>query len=208
MKQAIYCLILLMNGWSFLYAQDNVWHRISTSVELEPFTTGYMNATGDTVIPVGKYVYCNSETFDKIAFVTLKDPHSHGAMVHGNVAINREGKVLFEVVFSDTKPDAVCDGLFRIKKNEKIGFANMQGEIIIKPQYDEASPFFDGYAAVCFGGKLDNEYEMSKRIGGKWGFINKSGTLIVKPIYDEVRNIKAGEAKVKKDGEWTVIKIN
>jgi hypothetical protein len=166
-----------------------------------------VNASGDTIIPIGKYVYCYSETFDKIAFVTLKDPHGDIAMAHGNVAINREGKVLFEVLISDTKPDEVSEGLFRIKKNGKIGFANMQGEIVIKSQFDVAMPFNNGYSAVCIGGKNIVEDEHSINVGGKWGYINKSGKLVVPPIYDRVRSVKEGKAEVKKDGEWKIIDL-
>lgn len=186
-------------GWSCVNAQNNVLRRVSSSIELEPFTTGYVSASGDTVIPIGKYMYCHSKTFDKIAFVTLLDRRG--------VAIDRKGKVLFEVVISDTKPDEVSEGLFRIKKNEKIGFANMQGEIVIKPQFDSASPFINGYSAVCFGGQLILEHEMHFRKGGKWGFINKSGKLVIQPIYDRAYSVKDGKALVERNNERFLIDI-
>ena len=187
-------------GWSFTNAQDNVLRLVSSSIELEPFTSGYVNASGDTVIPIGKYTYCFTEKFDKIAIVSLKK-HS------GFYAIDRNEKVLFEVLGIDNGPDYVKDGLFRIKENEKIGFANMNGEIVIKPQFDLALPFFDGYAAVCVGGQLILEHEMRFREGGKWGFIDKSGRLVVPLIYDRAYSVKDGKALVEKNKEKIQIDI-
>ena len=53
---------------------------------------------------------------------------------------------------------------------EKTGYINAQGEVVIKPQFDEVDFFLDGIAAV----KLD----------GKWGFINRKGEMLVKPQFD------------------------
>jgi hypothetical protein len=200
MKKVIYYLIIMTFGWPYASAQDNVLRRVSSSIELEPFTTGYVNALGDTVIPIGKYLYCHSEIFDKIAFVTF-------ANRQGDYVIDRKENVLFEVVVSDTKPDKVSEGLFRIKKNEKIGFANMQGEIVIEPQFDSASPFINGYAAVCVGGQLILEHEIYFIKGGKWGFINKSGKLVVPLIYDRAWSVENGKALVEKNKERISIDI-
>lgn len=188
----------MMIGLFCANAQNKVLFRISSSIELEPYTTGYVNVAGDTVIPIGKYVYCYSKTFDKIAIVTIDN---------GAVAIDRKENVLFEVVISDTKPDEVSEGLFRIKKNEKIGFANMQGETVIKPQFDIAMPFSNGYSAICIGGKSQIEDEHSINVGGKWGYINKSGKLVVQPIYDRAWSVKDGKAFVEKNKEKFQIDI-
>lgn len=155
-------------GWSFTNAQDNVLRLVSSSIELEPFTSGYVNASGDTVIPIGKYTYCFTEKFDKIAIVSLKK-HS------GFYAIDRNEKVLFEVLRIDNGPDYVKDGLFRIKKNEKIGFANQNGKIIIPPQFDCAYPFENGRAKVSMNCRTVNEGEHSRWISNDWYFIDKSG---------------------------------
>jgi hypothetical protein len=191
-------MIIMVFGLSWANGQNNALRMVSYSIELEPYTTGYVNSAGDTVIPIGKYVYCYSKTFDKIAFVTID---------HGAVAIDRKENVLFEVVISDAKPDEVSEGLFRIKKNEKIGFANMDGEIAIKPQFDIAMPFCNGYSAVCIGGKSIIEDEHSINVGGKWGYINKSGKLVIQPIYDRAWSVKDGKAFVEKNKEKFQIDI-
>jgi hypothetical protein len=81
-----------------------------------------------------------TDTFKKIAIV--KKPKL------GFVAINRREKVLFEVFTFDNGPDYLSDGLFRIKKNGKIGYADSDFSIKIQPQYGCAFPFENGVAEV------------------------------------------------------------
>ena len=96
---------------------------ISMTKEIAPYTTGYINSKGDTIIPIGKYVYCYTEVFDKIAIVLPKGAKDF-------IAIDRNEKELFKVLVMDNGPDIVREGMFRIKLKDKIGFANMEGNII------------------------------------------------------------------------------
>ena len=58
------------------------------------------------------------------------------------------------------------DGWFAFQdKNGKWGFADMEGEVVIEPQYESAKSFSHGVAAVC--------------IGGKWGYINRKAQMVV-----------------------------
>jgi hypothetical protein len=169
---------------------------------MEPYSTGYVSSSGDTIIPIGKYIYCFTETFDKIAIVV---PKNH----KGYYAIDRKERLLFEVLGMDNGPDYVENGLFRIKLEGKIGYANLQGSIVIKPQFDFALPFQNGYAVICYGGedKLLNEY--IQHTGGKWGIININGEFVLNPIYDEIKTIAVKDSiKVRKDMLWSTIKLN
>ena len=50
------------------------------------------------------------------------------------VAIDRQQKVLYNVFPFDNGPDYASDGLFRILKNNKIGYADeLTGKVIINP---------------------------------------------------------------------------
>lgn len=143
----------------------------------------YVNSKNEVFISTGdKYVWFFGKTFDKIAFAQIKGK--------GLYAINREEKPLFEVLIIDNGPDYVKEGLFRIIDNNKMGFANMDGEIIIKPQFDFVGPFQkNGYATFNIGGNYvvhDSINYYRSWEGGKWGLINKNGDVIVKPIYDAV----------------------
>ena len=62
------------------------------------------------------------------------------------------------------------EGIFAFKENEKWGFVNSEGKIIIKPEYDEALSFSNGLAAVC-----KNE---------KWGFITEENKLVIDYTFD------------------------
>lgn len=133
-------------------------------------TYGYVDAKGDTVIPMGKYKICFTEKFDRTAFV-VKDKE-------GIVGIDRKERVLFHVFVFDNGPDEVHDGLFRIVENGKIGYANMKGEIVIKPQYDGAFQFENGKAKVGIGCKTQSYGEHSGWIGGRWSTIDKKGNVV------------------------------
>jgi hypothetical protein len=128
---------------------------------------GYLNQKGDTIIPFGKYSICFTTKFDKFAIVGLPNK--------GFIGIDRNEKILFNIFVIDNGPDYLSDGLFRIIKNGKIGYADKNGNIIISPRYDCAYPFAKGRAAVGTGCKIKNEDEHSLWIGGKWHVINKKG---------------------------------
>lgn len=57
-------------------------------------------------------------------------------------------------------------------ENEKFGYINQEGQLLISCQYEDASPFYDGLAIV------------SKQ--GKYGLINKRNEPVVDLVYDEI----------------------
>lgn len=181
-------------------AQNKILKRISTSDELTPYSSGYIDSKGDTIIPIGKYVYCFTENFDKIAIVILRNSKNY-------VAINRKENVLFEVLSMDNGPDYVQEGLLRIRKNDKTGYANMDGKIVIQPLYDLALPFKNESAIVAIGGRYVQSGEYQNLEGGKWGLIDKKGKYILQPIYDRIfRTQKPNKFKVIENGEEKILK--
>ena len=60
-------------------------------------------------------------------------------------------------------------GLTPIELDNKWGFVNKTGEIVIQPQFDSAKNFTQGLAAI--------------ELNGKWGFIDKAGKSL---IYDNI----------------------
>jgi hypothetical protein len=114
--------------------------------------SGYINTKGDTVIPIGKYHYCYTDTLREFAIVTQKKGKTIG--------IDRNERELFEVFWFDNGPDPVAEGLFRIIQEGKIGYANERGEIVIAPRYTCAFPFENGRAKVAYQCEtvLDGEY--------------------------------------------------
>ncbi len=76
-------------------------------------------------------------------------------------------------------------------ENDKWGYKNKKGEIVIEPQFDYADDFSEGLAAI--------------KIGGKWGYINKEGKYVINPEFDKVDYFSEGLAAVKIRGKWGYI---
>lgn len=133
------CLVILLTAFSCNKSKSDYLFK----VDKDPGrmgTAGYVTIDGDTVIPIGKYFICFSDTLKDIAIVMTYE--------HKPLAIDRNGKELFEVFWFDNGPDDVSDGLFRIVKDGKIGYADEAGKIVINPQYDCAESFYNGVARV------------------------------------------------------------
>ena len=133
---------------------------------------GYLNQKGDTIIPLGKYSFCFTTKFDKFAIV-----RSQGK---GFIGIDRNERILFNIFVFDNGPDYLSNGLFRIVKNGKIGYADRTGHVVISPQFDCAYPFKYGRAKVGYGCKTKTDGEHSWWTGGQWRTINKKGNIIKK----------------------------
>lgn len=133
---------------------------------------GYKNLKGDTVIQLGKYAICYTDTFRTYAIV-LK---SHS----GFVAIDRQQNILYKIFPFDNAPDYTSEGLFRILKDNKIGYADsITGKVIIKPQFDCAFPFENGMAQVSVDCKTQLDGEHKSWISNKWFYIDKTGKKIL-----------------------------
>jgi hypothetical protein len=75
--------------------------------------------------------------------------------------------------------------------NDKYGFIDTLGNWVIKPKYDDALNFSEGFASVC---KNDSCF-----------YINKEGSKTSDYVYEETENYKDGIAIVKKDNVYYLI---
>lgn len=104
------------------------------------------------------------------------------------VIINSQGQEMYQIYWFDNGPDYVREGLYRIRQNDKIGYASgLTGEVIIEAQYDCAYPFQDGRAEVGFECKVVQDGEYSFWVDGKWQWIDNplSENKIGNGTYDE-----------------------
>lgn len=127
----------------------------------------YVNEKGDTMIPAGKYNHIFTDTFTKMAIVMTNENRCIG--------IDKNEKELFEVFWFDNGPDYVQDGLFRIKKGDKIGYANEAGEIVIEPKYKCTTSFENGQAHVAYECDLVKEDEYTVIENAKWLYVDTKG---------------------------------
>ena len=74
-------------------------------------------------------------------------------------------------------------GRWQFSENDKMGFLDDSGKVVINPTFDAAGTFTDGLAAV--------------RVGERWGYINPKGDLVVNPQFDGAGEFAEGLAPVK-----------
>lgn len=83
------------------------------------------------------------------------------------------------------------DFLYPVFVNNKYGYINNLGKLIIKPQFDAADDFTDDLAKI--------------KISDKYGFIDKTGKIIIKPELEDVNHFSEGLAVVKILGKYGFI---
>jgi len=135
--------------------------------------SGYLKYNGDTVIPVGKYSMIFTDTFRTYAFVYDKVA-TKGKMV----AINRNDEIIFDAYLFDNGPDYTAEGLFRIIRNGKIGYADENGEVVISAKYGCAFPFENGKAKVAVNCKNTSDGEHTSAESDEWIYIDRDGKTI------------------------------
>ena len=142
MRHSIIVILLILVSCNILKEKHDEQVLIAHG-DWEYFEIGmpccYLNTSGDTIIPFGRYKYVWSDTIRNMGIVLDKS---------GYIGIDNKGKKLFGIVTFDNGPDYIKEGLFRITDNEKIGFADTLGNVVITAQYQNAMPFENGLALV------------------------------------------------------------
>ena len=166
-KTALSSLIILLSFFQMnAQKNDTLLYRFCN----DNYECGYLNTNGDTIIPVGKYGICFTDTIKKVGIV-LKDSI-------GFIAIDARDNMLFMVFSFDNGPDFPSEGLFRIVNNEGlIGYATTDGQIVIAPQYKCAYPFVKNKAKVSCDCKVINEDEYQIWYSDSWFYIHKDGSI-------------------------------
>lgn len=180
------------------------WHNLSGSAKdpgilfvfEENGAFGFNDKDGKRVI-AAKYSHTFTDTFDhKIAFVVDSE---------GPVVIDKNGKKVLSPYIYENGPDYIVEGLFRFVKNNKIGFADEDGSIIIAARYEFVTEFKEGLACFGDGFTLQQQGEIALMKGGRWGFINSKGDIVIAQKYDEMAYFEDGTASVKENGKHLVI---
>lgn len=122
------------------------------------------------------------------------------------------------------------EGLAAVNKNDKYGFIDTKGKVVIEPQYEWASSFSDGLAIVSaegLYGAIDKqgktvipfEYEAladfqegfataarppkdPEDYESKYGLINKQNEIVIPFMYESMGNLSESLIAVNKDGKW------
>jgi hypothetical protein len=129
----------------------------------------YVAASGDTVIPFGRYPMVATERFDRLALVVKPGV--------GWVGINRQERVLFKAYLFDNGPDYPAEGLLRVVNDAGlIGYADTAtGRVVLPPRYEAAFPFDSGRARVGSRCRSETDGEHSWWNCAEWHAIDHQG---------------------------------
>ena len=100
--------------------------------------------------------------------------------------INYHGKFVIKPIYDYIKP--FSDGLSQVKLNNKYGFVDKSGKIVIPIKFSSTHDFYEGLA-----GTYSEKYQ-------KWGYINKSGVFTIFPRFESVDDFYSGKAWVLLNG--------
>ncbi len=162
-----------MMGWrtkeGAYSASPFILHPDGTKYE---FPTGTKNAAG-----MSYDVFAASSFVEGYALVRRGN-----MMSSTQIFIDKNGKEVFPALKSSMRGTMGDMTVYPVREGRRVyynaelkkyGYADAQGNIVIKPTFDKAHSFSDGMAAVMIN---ENYTE-------KWGFIDKTGKLVIPATY-------------------------
>ena len=132
--------------------------------------TGYRDAQGKVSIPA-RFAVGGAFSALGVAPVVLAPRFGY---------IDCKGR-FFETLSFDNGPDDFRDGLVRVRKKGRIGYANLAGQIVIPPRFEDADRFCRGVARV--GEQCRTHQEGEHRVVACRGtrYIDTRGRFVPEP---------------------------
>lgn len=94
------------------------------------------------------------------------------------VILDSQKTIFYDVFIYDNGPDYPSEGLIRVVKNGKIGYADAKTyTLVIAPQFDCAYPFENGKAKVSRQCQTVKDGEHSIWKSDRWEFVDKKGQI-------------------------------
>lgn len=145
-------------------------------------------------ILIGKHKVTVSKSGYESFTTTVNVTEGETAILSGSLS----ERVLFpprEITKKYQRIVSASEGLCYVMLDDKYGFINLAGDVVIPLKYDDARSFSEGVAAV--------------KLNGKWGYINKSDEVVIPFTYDSTLSFNEGLAWVRLNGKYGFInKLN
>lgn len=195
---------LELEGYKYIYPFSDGRAMVCTEFETDtPFNLecGYLDTSGSFVIPLSERGYLGSgserENFSQ-GLAVARGGTTMSGMQFGDRYIRTDGSSAFGGTrFFFASP--FSEGLAAVQFSQNDGFPSgeaglwgyidLNGQVVIPPQYSEAHSFSDGMAVVT-----------SPASRGLHGYIDRSGMLLVPYQFREANVFSESLAAVKKDG--------
>jgi hypothetical protein len=128
---------------------------------------GFINAAGEIIIEPR---FNDATSFSEgLARVRAEFIKVEGGTINEYSFIDTTGDLLLTLPDASYVGEEFSEGVVSILIDDKYGFMNQDGEIVVTPQFDNVMPFSEGLAAV--------------NIGGRCGYIDSDGQFIINPQF-------------------------
>ena len=136
---------------------------------------GCIDKNGKMVINTDFVRVCDFK--EGLAFVCKEDTDP--------ICIDKKGSVVIDKLPEGLKMGnwRFSEGMACVEINDKYGYIDKTGKMVIEPQFRSATEFSDGLALIS------NEK-------GQYGYIDKTGTIVIQPIYEDAEKFSEGFAVV------------
>lgn len=168
---------------------------------------GIINREGEIIIeplfryePEFKNGYAVVAVADAFAQRDFSYPNDYGSLFG---VISAKGRIILPAEYESVEISEAADTLL-VQQGGKYGFADMEGNFIIRPKYDRAHSFEGDYAAVAMDYEDKQAYD-SLGFTSSWGAIDRSGKLVVPLDYDWLDVSKNGLMAVRLNDKYGYI---
>lgn len=218
-------VVLFQTSCDYLPNVGSMFGNEAVSIDLIPFKSGdkwgYINKEGKILINPqfsianpfidGVATVAGSDykfgLIDKNGKYIVNPQYSKGLPFNNGLAlvVPENGKPIFINKNGDIKITVqsgefvgqIFDGLAKVKVGDKWGYINDKGEMVITPQFDMASSFYEGLAKVYRKNENTNE--------GSYGYINTKGELVINYQFVQASSFRDGKAIVFNGKSYGVI---
>lgn len=110
---------------------------------------GLIDKNGKTIVPLSTYENINEF---QSGYAVVKKNNKVGL-------IDSLGNIIVKPIYDNIRHPS--DGMIEIKSSLAWGYVNMKGEEIIYPKFAKTSPFYNGYAIVCYKLNCSKSHDVS-----------------------------------------------